>query len=74
MTAAGPTELTEQGLGKLIEWQKKIHSIPSHVERGGQGRDRVADIHKLTIQKLEMNKVTFIKVVVERPTLPFQQG
>ena len=48
MTAAGPTELTKQGLGKLIEWQKKIHSIPSHVERGGQGRDRVADIHKLS--------------------------
>ena len=46
MTAAGPTELTEQELGKLIEWQKKIHSIPSHVERGGQGRDRVADIYK----------------------------
>ena len=44
MTAAGPTELTEQELGKLIEWQKKIHSIPSHVERGGQGRDRVADV------------------------------
>ena len=48
MTAAGPTELTEQGLGKLIEWQKKIHSIPSHVERGGQGRDRVADIYKFS--------------------------
>ena len=48
MTAAGPTEITEQELGKLIEWQKKIHSIPSHVERGGQGRDRVADIYKFS--------------------------
>ena len=46
MPAAGPTDRQEQGWGELLEGQKRYTKAMSHVERGGHGRDRVADIYK----------------------------